>query len=111
MSVQLGAWHVAGSQHVMHRAVGFFFFLLVVHLPGLPRWLSGKESICRRPGFDPWVEETPLEEEMATHSSVPVWEIIARTEEPGESSHSATTSTTTAHLPFKLKLILNSPNA
>ena len=24
MSVQLGAWHVAGSQHVMHRAVGFF---------------------------------------------------------------------------------------
>ena len=50
---------------------------------------------------------------MATHSSILIWEIIPLTEEPDESSdqisHSATT-TTTVHLPFKLKLILNSPN-
>ena len=30
--------------------------------------------------FDPW--EDPLEEEVATHSSIPVWE-IPWTEEPG----------------------------
>ena len=30
--------------------------LLPVHSPGLPRWLSGKESACqcRRPGFSHW---------------------------------------------------------
>ena len=29
--------------------------------PGLPWWLSGKESTCqcRRPGFDPWVRKIP----------------------------------------------------
>ena len=29
--------------------------------PGLPRWLSGKESAChcRRRGFDPWVRKIP----------------------------------------------------
>ena len=29
--------------------------------PGLPCWLSGKESACqcRRPGFDPWVGKIP----------------------------------------------------
>ena len=29
----------------------------------------------RRGGFDPWVGKIPLEEEMATHSSVLVWRI------------------------------------
>ena len=30
-------------------------------MEGLPRWLSGKESICqfRRLGFDPWVRKIP----------------------------------------------------
>ena len=40
---------------------------------GLPRWLSGKESACpyRRCRFDrSQVWEDPLEEEMATHSSI-----------------------------------------
>ena len=32
-----------------------------------------KNLQCRRPGFDPWIGKTPLEEGMATHSSVPVW--------------------------------------
>ena len=29
--------------------------------PGLPRWLSGKESACRcrRHGFDPWSRKVP----------------------------------------------------
>ena len=42
---------------------------------GLPRWLSGKEPAyqCKRPrrqDFDPWVRKIPLEQKMATHSSI-----------------------------------------
>ena len=42
---------------------------------GLLRQHSGKESACqcrrcRRHGFDPWVWDDPLEEEVATHSSI-----------------------------------------
>ena len=37
---------------------------------------------CRRCGFDPWVWEDPLEDEMATHSSILAWR-IPWTEEPG----------------------------
>ena len=54
---------------------------------GLPKWLSGKESAsqCRRPK-EMWVKsldrEDPLEEEMATHSSILAWR-IPWTEEPG----------------------------
>ena len=50
---------------------------------GFPRWLSGKESACKAgdthliPGG-----EDPLEEEMATHSSILTWK-IPWTEEPG----------------------------
>ena len=33
-------------------------------------------------GFDPWVWEDPLEEKMATHSSILAWS-IPWTEEPG----------------------------
>ena len=37
----------------------------VTILLGLPRWLSGKESICqcRRPDFDPWVKKIPWRRE------------------------------------------------
>ena len=49
--------------------------------PWLPRWFSGKESLCqcrvRSLG-----QEYPLEEEMATHSSILAWR-IPWTEEPG----------------------------
>ena len=53
---------------------------------GFPGDASGKESVgqCRRHkrhGFNPWVED-PLEEEMATHSSIPAWK-IPWTKEPG----------------------------
>ena len=46
---------------------------------GLPRWPSGKESICqcRRHKRQVWClgQEDPLEEEMATNSSIIAWEI------------------------------------
>ena len=52
---------------------------------GLPRWLSGKESIrqFRNLRFDPWVGEDLLEKEMATHFSTLAWE-ISWLAEPGE---------------------------
>ena len=47
---------------------------------GLPWWLSGKESACNAGDLG---QEDPLEEEMATYSSILAWE-IRWTEEPGE---------------------------
>ena len=49
----------------------------LIWILGLPRWLTGEESACqcRRLGFDSWVKKTPLEEEMANHSSILAWEI------------------------------------
>ena len=45
--------------------------------------LIGKESACqcRRPEFNPWGQEDPLEKEIAIHSSILAWE-IPWTEEP-----------------------------
>ena len=52
----------------------------------LARWCIGKEYTCqcrrgKKPRFNPWVCRTPLEEEMATHSSILAWKIL-QTEEP-----------------------------
>ena len=52
----------------------------------------GDTSACqrrrlKRPGFNPWVRKIPLEEEMATHSSVLAWR-IPWTEEPGRATQS-----------------------
>ena len=49
--------------------------------------ISGKEPTCqcsrqRRHRFNPWVGKIPLEEGMATHSSILAWR-IPWTEEPG----------------------------
>ena len=63
-------------QHWLSRHLYFFL---------IPGGLSGKESIChyRRHGFDLWVgQEDPLQEEMATHSSI-LDQRIPLTEEPG----------------------------
>ena len=54
---------------------------------GFPSGSAGKEPACQcrrhmRLGFDPWVGEIPLQEDMATHSSVLALE-IPWTEEPG----------------------------
>ena len=51
---------------------------------GLP-WWTRRYRICqqfRRPGFEPWGWEDPLEEGMAIYSSIVAWE-IPWTEEPG----------------------------
>ena len=43
-------------------------------------WFSGKESTCqgRRLRLDPWVGKIPWRREIATHSSIPVWETMDR---------------------------------
>ena len=43
----------------------------------LPWWLSGKESTCqcRNRRISSWVTKIPLEQEMATHSTILAWEI------------------------------------
>ena len=52
-------------------------------MPGVPRWLSGKESICSAGDADSILgQEDPLEPEMASHSSILAWR-ISWTEEPG----------------------------
>jgi len=52
-----------------------------------PGGASGKESACqcrrhKRYRFNPWGRVDPLEEGMATHSSILTWRILW-TEEPG----------------------------
>ena len=54
---------------------------------GFPDDSSGKEPDCQRRrrkrcGFNPWVGKIPLEEEMATHSSIAAWRMPWR-EKPG----------------------------
>ena len=54
---------------------------------GLPRWLSGEESVCpMKETQETWVQslgwEDLLEEEMATHSSILACKILW-TKEPG----------------------------
>ena len=50
----------------------------------LPWWLSRQRIRLqfRRPGFNPWVRKSPLEQGMATHSSILAWEIPS-TEDTG----------------------------
>ena len=54
---------------------------------GFPGGASGKEPTCRYRRQETWVrsldEEDPLEEGMATYSSILAWRILW-TEEPGE---------------------------
>ena len=66
-----------------------FLFQHVVFCPFLesPGGASGKDSAChyrrlKRPGFNPLGWEDPLEEGMATHSSILSWK-MPWTEEPG----------------------------
>ena len=63
---------------------------------GFPGGAGCKESACqcrrlKRRGFDPWIGEDPLEEEMATHSSI----LVQREGESGaEASQAPVTSPT-----------------
>ena len=70
---------VLSSRHLLI----IYFIYGGVSMLGLPRWLSGKESAsqCKEmQEFSP-SREDPLEEEMATHSSILAWR-ISWTEEP-----------------------------
>ena len=50
---------------------------------GLPQWLSGKEYACNVGDLGSILgQEDPLKKEMATHPSIPAWE-IPWTEESG----------------------------
>ena len=55
-----------------------YAFLLSI-LRGLPWWLSGKESACKKEMLEAQVQslgcDDPLEEEMATCSSILAWTI------------------------------------
>ena len=69
----------------MHPLWWKFDFLRSYNFAWLLWWLNGKESACqcRKNAFDPWVRKIPLEEEVATHSSILAWE-IPWTEEPSK---------------------------
>ena len=64
----------------------YFFSLIAVSLMGLLWWFSSKESTAMQEMQETHVpslgQEDPLEEAMATHSSILAWR-IPRTEEPG----------------------------
>ena len=55
------------SAHALLPSFMYLFIFLnkyLVHVLGLPQWLSGKEFACqcrscRRCGFDPWIGEVP----------------------------------------------------
>ena len=58
-------WNIADLQccdSFRWTAKGLSHTYTCIHsYPGLPWWLSGKESVCqcRRPGFDPWFRKIP----------------------------------------------------
>ena len=56
----------------------------VIHLKGFPGSSAGKESACNAGdlGSIPGLED-PLEEELATHSSILAWKKEPWTKEPG----------------------------
>ena len=54
-----------------------------MHMYGLPRWLSGKESTCNARACVRFLgKEDSLEEGMANQSSILAWR-VPWTEEPG----------------------------
>ena len=78
------AWHAAvhGVTKSQTQLSDWTTTELLMDFPGIP--VSGTEYTCqwRRHGLDLWVGKTPLEEEMAAHSSNLARE-IPWTEEPG----------------------------
>ena len=59
---------------------GYLFYYSLKSVYGLPRWLSGEESAWQcKEAQEIWVwslgQEDPLEEEMATRSSILAWEM------------------------------------
>ena len=71
-------------RYVVRMSVHSRYLYMFVLGMGFPVGGSGKELTyqCRRPGFNPWVEKTPMEEGMASHSIILAWR-IPWTAEPG----------------------------
>ena len=79
-------WGPSHSAFFFPTYQSFLRFVLCITWAS-PGGASGKEPTCqcrrhKRCGFNPWVEKIPLEEGMATHSSILAWRILW-TEEPG----------------------------
>ena len=82
----MGTWAFLELLHppLFLIAIVLLGLLTCMRFLGLPWWLRWKRIHlqCRRPRFNPWGREDPLEQGMATHSSVLTWR-IPWTEEPG----------------------------
>ena len=77
----------------------------MVHL--LPSWLSGKESPAKQEAWVPYLgQEDLLEKEMATYSTILVWEIPWTEETGGYSPWGQKESETTQRLNNKSMLHL-----
>ena len=78
----------------------FFVGVTVYNSLDFPGGISGKEPACRcrkpkKQGFSPWVRKTPLEEGMATHSSILAWENLMDRGAWGATVHRVTESDVT----------------
>ena len=76
--------HYSLSRHTFHKRK---LLWIIIAFMGFPKWLSGNITCLPvQETQDPWVwslgREDPLEEEMATCSSILAWKILW-TEEPG----------------------------
>ena len=72
--------------HSLPIFMSYIFLHFSISITGFPWWLSHKEPACqcRRCGLVGSLGcEDPLEKEMASHSSIPAWE-IPWTDKPGE---------------------------
>ena len=79
--------HPTYRRRVAGRGPARIFTVLISCLHRLPSGASGKEPVClcrrhKRLGFKHWVGKIPLEEGVATHSSILAWR-VPWTEEPG----------------------------
>ena len=84
--VMQGKWVVPAQNNIPNSSKDFnrAFLKAKAMRAGVPRWLGSEESThqCKRLGFYPMGSEDPLEEEIATHSSILTWR-IPWTGEPG----------------------------
>ena len=76
------ALYIHNSHNIPLRKKGIIIIVYTAIFKGLPWWLSGKESCCNAGDASSLGWEDPLEEGMATHSSILAWR-IPWTEEPG----------------------------
>ena len=71
------------ARHLMEGLGECHNVLVAEQTAGVPGGTSGEEPTYQPETQDPWVRKIPLEEKIATHSSVSAWR-APWTEEPGE---------------------------